>query len=221
MASATGISRRAADDAIAAERVLVNGTKGVLGQQVDPDGDQITLDGKVAKKAPHHTIVFHKPTGCVTSRVGQQSLTIYDLLAPELSALKPAGRLDKNSSGLLILTNDGNLANGLVHPSNHQVKRYVVTLDRPLDDGDAGRLAEGVGLTEGISKITVVDARDEMLTVELTTGWNRQIRRTFEALKYEVEGLKRLSIGQIALGKLPKGQWRELTTEEAAWLASL
>ena len=221
LAAATGISRRGADDAIGAGQVSVNGKLAVLGQQIDPGIDQVQLSGQLVKIAPYHTIVFNKPTGYVTSRAGQGSQTIYDLLPTEMSALKPAGRLDKDSSGLLILTNDGHLSNRLVHPSHHQVKRYQIELDRPLDDGDAGRLADGVGLAEGISQIKLIAESGSDLTIELTTGWNRQIRRTFEALKYDVESLERLSIGKVQIGKLATGQWRELTDQEATWLASL
>lgn len=220
MAQASGISRRGADDVIVGGRVIVNGAPGVLGQRVEPDSDQISVNGKTVKLALYNSIVFNKPAGYVTSRVGQDNPTIYDLLPRELQVLKPAGRLDKDSSGLLILTNDGNLANTMIHPSSGKAKRYGATLNRPLNPADEDRLVKGIPLTEGISRIKIFKVAGAKVSVELVTGWNRQIRRTFEAVGYEVRELERLSIGKVKLGELESGKWRELTLEEAKWLAS-
>lgn len=220
MAQASGISRRQADDIIAGGRVQVNAQTGQLGQRVEPGSDQISIDGQPIKLALYNSIVFNKPTGYVTSRAGQANLTIYDLLPQELQVLKPAGRLDKDSSGLLILTNDGNLANAMIHPSSGKSKRYAVTLDRALAETDQERLNKGIPLTEGISRMKILKAKDAEITVELVTGWNRQIRRTFEAVGYEVKVLERTSIGKVKLKELEAGKWRALTPEETKWLAS-
>lgn len=220
LASASGISRRRADDVIAAGQVSVNEQPGVLGQQIDPDKDQIKLDGQVVTMPLYHSIVLNKPTGFVTSKAGQGSQTIYDLLPSEFASLKPAGRLDKDSTGLIILTNDGNLANRLIHPSAGKTKRYLVKLNRTLSDEDLERIKQGIKLAEGVSQMNVTQSDGDRVVLELATGWNRQIRRTFEALNYRVVALQRVSIGKIELGSLEAGKWRELTKQEAAWLAS-
>ena len=198
----------------------VNGQVAVLGQQIDPTKDQITLSGEPVKTAAPVTIVLNKPVGYVTSRRGQGSKTIYDLLPAEFQQLKPAGRLDKASSGLLVLSNDGDLINQLIHPSRGKSKRYQVRLDRPLDSLGREYLEAGVVLTEGKSRLKLVKRSGADLTVELATGWNRQIRRTFEALEYGVMALQRDKIGAISLDDLATGRWRNLTDEEAAWLGS-
>lgn len=219
LARSTGMSRRAADDAISQGLVLVNESVGDLGQQIDPDNDQITYNGEVLSHSAGVTIMLHKPVGVVTSRAGQGARTIYDLLPDDLATLKPAGRLDKNSSGLLILSSDGDIIQSLSHPSAGKVKRYEVTLDKVMGIEDMNRLASGIELNEGTSHIGIGHHQGSSLDVELETGWNRQIRRTFEALGYNVIRLHRVSIGQISLGTLPVGEWRELNASELACLA--
>ena len=123
VALATGMSRRTADQAIAEGRVAVNGRPPTAGQQVT-DEDQINLDGQTLQKPAATTIMMNKPVGYVVSRDGQGSQTIYDLLPEEYQGLKPIGRLDKDSSGLLLLTNDGTLAQELTHPKYHKQKVY-------------------------------------------------------------------------------------------------
>ena len=132
IAQATGLSRRAADTAIGEGRVLVNGQKPSAGQDVSTN-DAVLMDGKrITAPNQAQTIILNKPVGYVVSRDGQGSQTIYDLLPPELHQLKPVGRLDKDSSGLLLLTNDGQLAQELTHPRYQKTKIYEIRLDKPL-----------------------------------------------------------------------------------------
>ncbi len=209
VASATGMSRRAADTAIDYGRVLVNGQIPALGQQV-ADGDKVTLDNAVITAVSElQTIMLNKPVGYICSRDGQGGQTIYDILPPALHHLKPIGRLDKNSSGLLLLTNDGDLAHRLTHPSFEKTKVYKIAVNRPLDTDDRHKItAEGIGLEDGVSKLQldrVSDTDNSNWRVTMHEGRNRQIRRTFEALNYTVVKLHRTQFGDYQLGTLQPG----------------
>lgn len=220
LASASGISRRQADILITLEQVRVNNAIGKLGQQINPKADQITLNDQVVCLAVARSIILNKPIGYVTSKAGQGNQTIYDLLPTELQNLKPAGRLDKDSCGLLVLTNDGQLAQRLIHPSSGKTKRYLVKLNQALSKEDRLRLSRGVPLSEGISQMKITKSSGSSVVLELATGWNRQIRRSFQVLGYQVVALQRLSIGQLELGNLGAGKWRDLTKSEAIWLST-
>lgn len=214
LAQATGLSRRAADSAIAAGRVQVNGVPCSMGQDVSAD-DRVSLDGKpldsrvlTAPPAPL-TIMLNKPPGYVVSRNGQGSRTIYDLLPPEYERLKPIGRLDKDSSGLLLLTDDGQLAHSLTHPSRQKVKVYEVTLDKPLQPLHRQMISEfGVTLADGPSCLQLErlhDGDDHAWRITMHEGRNRQIRRTFAALGYTVITLYRTEFGNYTLNGLRPG----------------
>jgi len=213
IAASTGMSRRAADSVITSGRVLVNGKVPQTGQDIT-DADVVVLGGERLRVAPTQTILFHKPAGYVTSRDGQGSRTIYELLPPELHHLKPVGRLDKNSSGLLLLTNDGELAQELTHPSHQKVKMYEVQIDKPLQPLHRQMITDiGVTLDDGPSKfmlerITEGDDRDWRVTMH--EGRNRQIRRTFEALDYGVKRLHRTHFGSYTLNNLKPGELKKL-----------
>ena len=213
VAQASGLSRRAADTAIAEGRVLVNGRIPSAGQDIT--NQTVTLDGAQVKLATeHHTMLLNKPVGYVVSRDGQGSKTIYDLLPPELHTLKPVGRLDKNSSGLLLLTDDGLLAHELTHPRYVKQKVYEVKLHKPLQPSHRQLINnKGVQLDDGPSKLQLepLQTGDERAwRVTMHEGRNRQIRRTFAALGYEVVKLRRTQFGQFALGNLPSGQMQLL-----------
>jgi 23S rRNA pseudouridine2605 synthase len=214
VALATGMSRRAADSAIQDGRVFANGKQAEAGTQVD-DTTEVTLDGK-ALKAPSmlQTVILNKPVGYVVSRDGQGSKTIYDLLPPELLALKPVGRLDKDSSGLLVLTNDGALANQLTHPSFYKIKIYNIRLDQPLQPLHRQMISDiGVQLEDGPSKLQldrITDGNDTDWRVTMHEGRNRQIRRTFASLGYTVTGLHRTNFGDYRLDDLSPGSWRTI-----------
>ncbi|HET7059828.1 MAG TPA: pseudouridine synthase [Candidatus Saccharimonadales bacterium] len=202
LARASGLSRRAADQAIADGRVQVNGRPATPGDQVS-DVDKVTLDGEpVAASTQTITIMLNKPVGYVVSRHGQGSHTVYDLLPSEYHQLKPVGRLDKDSSGLLLLTNDGQLANRLTHPRYAKRKVYEVTLDKPLTPTDKNRFEQGVKLDDGSSKLQISNLSGHHCMVTLTEGRNRQIRRTFAVLGYTVTDLRRTRFGDYTLGDL-------------------
>lgn len=213
IALATGMSRRAADTAIADGRIRVNSVPPEQGVQVT-ESDKVTLDGQAITALKHTTIMFHKPVGYVCSRDGQGSQTIYDVLPMQYDHLKPVGRLDKYSSGLLLLTNDGNLANELTHPSRQKLKLYEVTLHKELQPLHRQMISDyGVELDDGRSKLVLdrlEDGNDKKWTVSMSEGRNRQIRRTFAALGYTVRELHRTQFGPYQLGNLDVSQIKEI-----------
>jgi 23S rRNA pseudouridine2605 synthase len=212
IAQATGLSRRAADTAIEQGRVAVNGQQALMGQQL-VEGDAVTLDNQpVTPDVKPLTIILNKPVGYVCSRNGQGSQTIYDLLREELHILKPVGRLDKDSSGLLLLTNDGELANQLTHPRYQKTKIYEITLDKPLQPLHQQMITDnGVMLDDGPSKLHIqkLDKAGKQLRITMYEGRNRQIRRTFAAVGYEVIALQRTTFGKYQLDGLSAGMWKE------------
>jgi pseudouridine synthase len=226
LARAAGLSRRQADQAIADERVTVNGEVGELGSQVGPD-DAIQLDGEVVTLPATRTVKLHKPSGYVVSRTRQgNNPTIYALLPRELRQLKPIGRLDKDSRGLLLLTNNGQLAHQLTHPGFQKQKVYEVTLDKPLTPADMTSLHQGVHLDDGVSQLEIKEGKAESTKredegmpgkntypVTMYEGRNRQIRRTFAALGYQVTDLMRTQLGEYSLGDLSDGQYHLITGE--------
>jgi 23S rRNA pseudouridine2605 synthase len=214
VALASGLSRRAADSAIAEGRVRVNDAHPSAGQDIQPD-DTVTLDGRILEPPQgHQTVIFNKPAGYVVSRTGQGSKTIYDALPAALRQLKPVGRLDKDSSGLLLLTNDGVLAHELTHPSHHKEKVYEILLDRPLLPLHRQMIADhGIQLDDGASKLQLErlhDNDDHAWRVRMHEGRNRQIRRTFAALGYTVTKLHRTHFGPYNLDGLRPGEYRTI-----------
>jgi 23S rRNA pseudouridine2605 synthase len=214
VAQSTGLSRRAADRAITEGRVSVNRSVATLGDSVAP-GDVVALDKRTITPAVKPlTIMLNKPPGYVSSRQGQGSQTIYDLLPAEYHSLKPVGRLDKDSSGLLLLTNDGDLANRLTHPRYAKTKVYEIKLDKGLAEQDYDLITRhGVELEDGLSKFELDYGNDQNLewTVTMREGRNRQIRRTFAALGYTVNGLHRINFGPYKLQGLPTGHSKDLS----------
>lgn len=208
VAQATGMSRRAADKAIEDGRVCINGQPVSAGQQASKN-TVVTLDNERLQLPALTTIMLHKPVGYVCSRNGQGSKTVYDLLPQELHTLKPVGRLDKDSSGLLLLTNDGELAQSLTHPSKQKIKRYNVILNKNLQPLHRQMIQDyGVQLADGNSQFTVerhTDTNDQQWIIIIHEGRNRQIRRTFEALGYTVIKLHRTHFGNYTLGDLKEG----------------
>lgn len=213
VALSTGMSRRAADIAIADGHILVNNHRPEAGYAVHPD-DTVTYNGSVITPATAATVMLNKPTGYVVSRDGQGSKTVYDILPPEYANLKPVGRLDKNSSGLLLLTNDGELAHELTHPSNHKLKIYEIMLDKPLQPLHRQMIGDfGVELEDGVSKLGLerqTDGDDTRWIVQMSEGRNRQIRRTFSSLGYEVIRLHRTHFGPFTLDRLKPGAIRPI-----------
>jgi 23S rRNA pseudouridine2605 synthase len=214
IAQSTGLSRRAADDAVYRNRVLVNGRPPSPGQQI-AHGDVVTLDSQPITPAVNTvTIMLNKPVGYVCSREGQGSRTVYDLLPAELHILKPVGRLDKDSSGLLLLTNDGMLAQELTHPKYEKTKIYQIRLEKPLAPLHRQMISDhGISLEDGVSKLQLEragnnDSDDTLWTVTMHEGRNRQIRRTFESLGYGVRSLHRTVFGTYSLGNTAPGAYK-------------
>lgn len=216
LASHLGIGRRAADELITSGKVIINNAPARLGQQVS-EADTITVRGKplVWANAPAFTyVLLHKPIGYVCSRRQQgESPTIYSLLPTKYQHLKPVGRLDKDSSGLLLLTNDGDFALKMTHPSFGKTKEYEVKLDAPLQPLHRQMISDmGVTLPDGLSRLQLERLKEGDETswrVLMHEGRNRQIRRTFAALGYEVIRLHRTRFGTFSLDE-PVGAYKEV-----------
>lgn len=216
LAQVTGLSRRAADTAISNGEVFVNGSPATPGYNVTAQ-DHVVYNGKTYRlsqleTAAHRTIMLNKPAGYVVSREGQGSRTVYDLLPAELHKLKPVGRLDKDSSGLLLLTDDGELANQLTHPRYQKRKQYKVKLNKPLQPLHHQMINDyGINLDDGRSQLQLTKIHEDNATewlVTMSEGRNRQIRRTFEALGYDVVRLHRTHFGTYTLGELKSGHFK-------------
>lgn len=211
IALAVGVSRRQADKIIGDGRVLVDNQLAVLGKIVEP-GQKVKLDGiAISLPSKTTTVLLNKPVGIVVSRNGQGGKTIYDILPKDFANLKPIGRLDKNSSGLLLLTNNGQLANELTHPSTNKSKVYFVQLSKPITQSDQEVINnKGVMLEDGISrfKVEISGNKRTDLIITMTEGRNRQIRRTFAALGYDVSSLDRRMVANYKLGDLGVGEYR-------------
>jgi pseudouridine synthase len=213
IASATGKSRREADDLIAAGRVRINGEVAAIGVKIDVNNQTVTMDKKTLCLPQESTLVMlHKPTGYVSSRRAQakDAKTLYELLPPKLQKLKTVGRLDRDSSGLILLTDDGDFAYQMTHPKFAKTKIYEVELDRPLAPLHQQMIADfGVDLPDGKSRFALekIDGNKKWRVV-MREGRNRQIRRTFAALGYTVAKLHRTNFGPYSLGDLPAGQWK-------------
>jgi 23S rRNA pseudouridine2605 synthase len=209
-------SRRRCDELIAAGRVSINGkTCTDFSAQPDPH-DHVKVNGKLVHVAPPLTIMLHKPAGFVSTRRDPNVRdTVFDLLPARFSRLFNIGRLDAQTEGLLLLTNDGDLAQRLTHPRFKIEKEYNVTLDRLWDPLLAPKLTRGIFLDDQRAKIVQLQpVSPTRLRVVMRQGINRQIRRMFEAVGYRVKRLVRIRIGPVRIGDLPLGHWRALTKRE-------
>ncbi len=213
LAANTELSRRNADQAIISGRVEVNGVLAKLGDIII-ESDKITLDGRLVKPDTKKlTLALHKPVGYVVSKNGQGSKTIYDILPKKYHNLNPVGRLDKDSSGLLLLTNEGEFANKLSHPSYNKQKTYIVELNDFLSGNDLLNIKHGVDI--GDKKLSFIEVKHihkikPIYEVIISEGRNRQIRRTFSALGLKVVKLHRTEFGEFKLNDLGPGAWQEL-----------
>lgn len=214
LAHHTGISRREADDAISAGRVLVNGNIVSLGAQID-DFAKVMFDGReISHDLTHKTIMLNKPIGYVSSRRAQgKDHTIYEILPREFHSLKTVGRLDRDSSGLILLTSDGDLAHRLTHPKFIKIKIYEVEINKPLEPLHQQMISDiGVDLPDGKSRLFLekLDENRKLWRITMHEGRNRQIRRTFAGLGYNVVKLHRTNFGDYALGDMKSGEWCEI-----------
>jgi pseudouridine synthase len=216
-------SRRKALEIVFSGRVTVNGRcVREPSFSVDPQVDRVCLDATPLGAAPPVYIVLHKPKGVVTTKSDRfAEKTVLDLLPEDLRHLNPVGRLDKDTTGLLLLTNDGDAAYRLTHPSVGVDKVYRVRLDKRLDDDDRKRLEAGVFLDGKKTRPCRMRLRGADVEVTLHEGRKRQVRRMFALLGYGVEELARLRHGPLTLGALAPGRWRRLTSREVRGLAFL
>ena len=215
-------SRRGADKAIERGEVIVNGKPAVLGQQITED-DEVRFKGKIVQKKRKKPVylALNKPVGVVCTTDPAEPANIVDYMQyPE--RIFPIGRLDKDSEGLILLTNNGDIVNPILRERYGHEKEYEVTLDRPYDQDFIEKMESGVPILDTVTKpakLKRTGAKTFKLT--LTQGLNRQIRRMCEALGYEVVKLKRIRIMNVTLGNLPVGQYRELSPKEFAQMKGL
>ena len=209
-----GISRREADILIEKGHVKINDNIAILGSRVNPN-DIVSINGKLVneKRTKYTYLLFHKPVGYVCSRRAQGSVpTIYALIPSEFHVLKPVGRLDKDSSGVLLLTNDGDFAHQMTHPKFHKTKVYEVQLDHDLEPLHQQMISDyGIQLDDGTSQLSLMrlsESDRKGWQVTMSEGRNRQIRRTFNSLGYTVEALRRTNFGQYSLGDIKSGTWK-------------
>jgi len=221
MADCGVASRRKAEEMIAQGRVKVNGRPAAIGDKVDAKKDLVTVDGeRIGSGDKKVYIMLHKPRGFITTMSDEKDRKCVAELVSEIpERVYPVGRLDKDSEGILLMTNDGNFANTISHPSGHVPKLYRVTV-RPsvtedmLTQMSVGMVIDGQKTAPCTVRVIQEEKGRVVLEIVLNEGRNRQIRKMCEQLGLEVARLKRVSIGSVKLGMLQPGQWRELTPEE-------
>lgn len=215
IATTTGKSRREADNIIEQGRVTINGAPIMLGARVHAS-DTVEIDGQpVVRKSNYTYILLNKPTGYVCSRRKQgETPTVYSLLPQDMQDLKLVGRLDKDSSGAILLTDDGDFAFQMTHPKFYKVKYYNVRLNKDLEPLHQQMISDyGVTLPDGPSKLGLERLSDDSRkgwTVVMSEGRNRQIRRTFMSLGYTVVKLHRTSFGNYSVGDIKSGEWQKI-----------
>ena len=218
-------SRRAAEELLRQGRVTLNGRVAGLGESGDPERDILLVDGRPVAAAPEPVyLMLNKPRGYVTTLSDERGRkTAAELVADCGRRVFPVGRLDKDSEGLLLFTNDGDLTKQLTHPSYKKKKIYQVTLDKPLTRADMDRIAEGVTLEDGeifADEISYVKENKQEVGIEIHSGRNRIVRRIFESLGYTVTKLDRVYYAGLTKKNLKRGAWRFLTREEVERLKS-
>lgn len=231
MAMCGAASRRGAEEIISAGRVSVNGEKITeQGVKVEIGADTVKVDGKIIKPSGKmYYIMLNKPVGYVTTVKDQfERPTVIDLVGTEISErIFPVGRLDYETEGLLLLTNDGDFTYKVTHPKHNIEKTYIAVLKGGISIKGLAQLRGGVRLDDGFvaspAKVEMLDAENGHTTIKITIheGKNRQVRRMFEAVGSKVKELQRVSIGTVELGNLPLGRWRHLTSHEVNYLKNL
>ena len=206
-------SRRKSEEMIDSGAVKVNGKTASNGDKVDPKRDTVTVHGKkVIKKKDNVYIMLNKPRGFITTMSDEMDRKCVAMLVQDAPArVYPVGRLDRESEGMLIFTNDGEFANALTHPSKHVPKTYRVTVRPPVSEEQLTKIATGIVIDD--RKTAPAEVR-VVLEIVLYEGRNRQIRKMCEEIGLEVARLRRIAVGSVKLGMLKQGSWRELTAEE-------
>ena len=227
--SARGVaSRRKAEEMIEQGLVTLNGAVAVLGDTADPDVDEILVEGRpLPSRQEYVYILLHKPRGYVTTLSDEKGRPNAAQLVADCGVrVYPVGRLDRNTTGVLLFTNDGDMAKKLTHPSTGARKIYHVELDKNLTHADMQRMLEGLSLEDG--EIAVDDVQyvgngehKNIVGVVLHSGRNRIVRRIFEAMGYEVCKLDRVVFAGLTKKDLPRGRWRLLTDKEVSFLKML
>lgn len=220
--SETGFcSRREADKLIEAGRVTVDGINAVMGTKVKETAD-VKIDGKPIRKVDELVyIALNKPVGITCTTEKKVKGNIVDFINHK-KRIFPIGRLDKDSQGLILLTNDGDIVNKILRAGNNHEKEYIVTVNKPIDDNFIKSMSSGVRILGTVTKKCIVTKENKnTFRIILTQGMNRQIRRMCEALGYNVVKLNRIRIMNINLGTLKIGEWRNLTSEELKGLNNL
>lgn len=215
--SSTGLcSRREADRMIETGRVMLNGKRAQLGNRVGPR-DSVRVDGRILQNQKETIyLAFHKPVGLVSTTDPKEKASIIRYIHHP-DRLFPVGRLDKDSQGLIFLTNDGDIVNKILRAGNKHEKEYEVTVDKSITDEFIRKMASGIPMLGTVTKKCKVEKTGpRSFRIILTQGLNRQIRRMCTFLEYEVVQLKRVRIMNVKLDRLPEGDWRELTQEEIA-----
>ncbi|MBS3731666.1 MAG: rRNA pseudouridine synthase [Desulfobacterales bacterium] len=216
LAEAGVCSRRKGEDYIRQGLVRVNGeTVTRLGTTVDPETDRVEVSGRpVYPPRKEVYIMLHKPAGYLSTCSQPGRKIVLDLVDTDQRVF-PVGRLDKDSTGLLLLTSDGRIHHRLAHPSFDHEKQYIVTVGRSIADADLEKLESGVALSDGMTRpATILRRSKTAFSIILQEGRNRQIRRMAEALGYAVKSLHRVRMGPLYLKDLPAGRWRHLTAAE-------
>ena len=214
-------SRRKAEDLIAAGKVKVNGKPASIGDKIDPKNDTVVVAGKKVRKSKKNTyIMLHKPRGFITTLSDEMGRKCVAQLIEDVGTrVYPVGRLDRDSEGLLLLTDDGEFPNSLTHPTHHVPKTYRVTVRPTITEEQVTALTTGIEIDGRMtmpSEVRVLEKKEGRVVLEIIIyeGRNRQIRKMCDALGLEVARLKRTQIGSVKLGMLKQGDWRNLTDEE-------
>ena len=218
-------SRRGAEKLIAAGMVKINGETAQIGQSIDPKKDRVTVDGRAVQRASRQVyLMLHKPRGYITTMHDEMDRKcVAELVSEVPERIYPVGRLDRESEGLLLMTNDGAFANRMTHPSKHVPKTYRVTVRPGITEEQIAAMTMGMeidGYQTAPAQVRVLEEQPGRAVVQIVLheGRNRQIRNMCEKLGLEVARLKRTAVGQLRLGMLQPGQWRELTREEVRML---